>query len=202
MGEILRSPQISLSPQQLQEGSIYLGQVFFGLAALVQLNSGSLAKTMATLQSEILDPYPSNANSGMNFGMNINGIDSTGINLDFSQLSDRLLSPSNPLWQPLNAPELAFSIQVLVHLCQQHQELIRRAVSLMEQITKEGKDPWQITLLKDYSQRSTAYSSPSLPASPWWNLINGGARSSLICYFIVLPMGSRVCGSGVLNLLV
>ena len=173
MGEPHRSPQISLSPQQLQEGSIYLRQVSLGLAALTQMKSENLATTMATLQaelsSEIPDPHPQNANSrmdsgmdsGMNLGININNINSSGIDINFSQLSDRLLSPiqNNPLDNSLTFPELAFGVQVLIHLCQQHQELIRRAVSLMEQITKEGKDPWQVTLLKDYSQRlSVSYS--------------------------------------------
>lgn len=169
MGEPLRSPQISLSPQQLQEGSIYLRQVSLGLAALTQMKSGNLATTMATLQAELSSatpaPQPSNTNAEMDISKNINNFNSSGINLNFSQLSDRLLSPihinasSNASGNYLTFPELAFGVRVLVHLCQQHQELIRRAVSLMEQITKEGQDPWQVTLLKDYSQRLVVFSS-------------------------------------------
>ncbi len=170
MGEPHRSPPISLSPQQLQEGSIYLGRVFLGLAALTQINSGNLATIMATLQAEPLSEMPEspprNAHAEIDLGKNISNLNSSDVDLNFSQLSDRLLSSSwiNSLGQPLTFPELAFSIRVLVHLCQQHQELIRRAVSLVEQITKEGKDPWQVTLLKDYHQRLTAASSLHLPS--------------------------------------
>jgi hypothetical protein len=173
MGEPHRSPQISLSPQQLQEGSFYLRQVSLGLAALTQMNSGNLATAMATFQvelsSETPELHPRNVNSEMDFGRNINNLNSRGIDLNFSQLSDRLLSPipsnslGNSLDNSLTFPELACGVQVLVHLCQQHQELIRRAVSLMEQITQEGQDPWQVTLLKDYSQRLAVSSSLHQP---------------------------------------
>lgn len=161
MGELYRSSHLSLSPQQLQEGSLYLGQVFLGLAALTQMNSENLATMMATLQAEppleTSAPSLGNAQVGINGGKNINNLNSSGVDLNFLQLSDRLLSPSgsNPQWQPLTSPELDFSIRVLVHLCQQNQELIRRAVSLMEQMMQEGKDPWQVTLLKNYGQRLT-----------------------------------------------
>jgi hypothetical protein len=184
MGEPLRSPQIALSSQQLQEGSIYLGQVFLGLAALAQIRSEDLVAAMSILQSAELAPANPQADSladsqasypkfGMDAGMNINGINSSSINLDFSRLSDRLLSQNhsnslvnslvNSPGNSLTFPELTFAIRVLSHLCQQHRELIRRAVSLMEQITQEGQDPWQVTLLKDYSKRSIAYSSLHLP---------------------------------------
>lgn len=184
MGEPRRSPQLSLSSQQLQEGSIYLRQAFLGLAALAQISPQDLVATMSTLASEQssatipkADSQVDNPDFGMDGGMNISSGYSS-VNLDFSKLSDRLLPPpsnsSGNFSPPLSAPELAFGVRVLVHLCQQHQELIRRAVSLIEQITQEGKDPWQVTLLKDYSQRLADYSSlhPTAVASnQWWGKI-------------------------------
>ncbi len=153
MEEPLRSLHLPLSPQQLKEGSIYLGQAFCGLAALAQIDSEDLAKTM-----EIMVAMMAQQSENSLFHSPV-------VKADFSKLSDRLLSQpqDNPLWSPLTSSELAFSIQFLSYLCQQHQELIRRAVSLMEQMTKEGKDPWQISLLKDYNQRLIASYSPRVP---------------------------------------
>lgn len=150
MKESLRSLHLSLSPQQLKEGSIYLGQAFCGLAALAQIDSEDLAKTMEIMVTMMAQQSENSLSP------------SPVVKADFSKLSDRLLSQpqDNPLGSPLTSPELAFSIQFLSYLCQQHQELIRRAVSLMEQMTKEGKDPWQISLLKDYNQRLIASHSP------------------------------------------
>lgn len=158
MGEPLRSPPNSLSPQQLKEASIYLGQVFSGLAALIQLNSENLTAAMLALPPELSrsNPEVSPVESNVNY---------SSIDSKFgSQLSDRLLGfslgelphPDTPR-QPLTPAELTFSIAVLCHLCQQNQELIRRAVSLMEQMTREGRNPLEVTLLKDYNQRLAAY---------------------------------------------
>lgn len=164
MEESRRSLHLSLSPQQLKEGSIYLGQAFLGLAALAQIDSEDLAKTMEIMVTMVTQQSENSLSGSLNnldFGMASSSIKSRIINADFSKLSDRLLSQSqgNPLGSPLTSPELVFSIQFLSYLCQQHQELIRRAVSLMEQMTKEGKDPWQISLLKDYNQRLIAFHS-------------------------------------------
>jgi len=149
MEQLRRSPHLDLSSQQLKDGSIYLGQAFLGLAALAQIDSGHLAKTMGTMLSMA-------ARQGETIEI-----------LDFSKLSDRLLSqsPNNPFEQPLTSSELFLSVQVLSYLCQQYQELIRRVVSLMEQMTKESKDPWQISLLKDYNQRLEPAHFSHLPHS-------------------------------------
>jgi hypothetical protein len=44
-------------------------------------------------------------------------------------------------------------VAVIGHLTQQHQELLRRSVTLAEQTTAQGKDPFQTVLLGDYGKK-------------------------------------------------
>jgi len=141
MGEPLRSPESSqvLSPQQLTAGTIYLKQVFSGLVALTQIAPQDLWTAALPSNSDApMDPNPS-----------------LGDRL-LSPLTSQLLSPGKSLTQA----ELTNCIHALSHLCQQHQELIRRAVSLLEQMTRESQDPWQVTLLKNYSHTLATYYPP------------------------------------------
>jgi hypothetical protein len=70
-----------------------------------------------------------------------------------SSASDPLVHPRQ--WRTTNAqsfslPEARSLVLVITYLAQQHQELLRRAVSLMEQQTELGQDPTQTTLLGGY----------------------------------------------------
>jgi len=148
MGEPLRSLQSSqvLSSPQLRAGTIYLGQIFSGLIALTQIAPREL--WTAALPSDL-------------------DVSSPDIFKDPS-LSDRLLSHLTPqLLSPGKScthAELITCIEALCHLCQQHQELIRRAVSLLEQMIRESKDPWQVTLLKNYCHTLSTYYPPNVDA--------------------------------------
>lgn len=136
MGEPLRSPESSqgLSPHQLTAGTIYLGQVFSGLVGLTQVAPKELW-TAALLSNSDISPDPSLSDRLL------------------SALTSQFLAPGKSLTQA----ELTTGIQALSHLCQQHQELIRRAVSLLEQMIRESQDPWQVTLLKNYSHTLATY---------------------------------------------
>lgn len=75
-------------------------------------------------------------------------------------VSDRVslwrLRQSNPQRQSasgrktLDVSETRALVLIICHLAQEHQMLIRRAVTLLEQMTHQGKDPYRAALLGDY----------------------------------------------------
>lgn len=66
------------------------------------------------------------------------------------------LRQSNPLRKSsggrkkLDVEEARSVVLIVTHLAQQHQELIRRAVSLLEQMAEQNQPPHQTALLGDY----------------------------------------------------
>ncbi|MDY6786184.1 MAG: DUF3038 domain-containing protein [Cyanobacteriota bacterium] len=66
------------------------------------------------------------------------------------------LRQSNPLRKSsggrkkLDVEEARSLVLIVTHLAQQHQELIRRAVSLLEQMAEQNQPPHQAALLGDY----------------------------------------------------
>jgi Protein of unknown function (DUF3038) len=66
------------------------------------------------------------------------------------------LRQSNPLRKSsggrkkLDVEEARSLVLIVTHLAQQHQELIRRAVSLLEQMTEQNQPPHSTALLGDY----------------------------------------------------
>jgi hypothetical protein len=50
----------------------------------------------------------------------------------------------------LDVEEARALVLIICHLAKQHQELIRRAVALLEQLTEQEKEPHQAALLGDY----------------------------------------------------
>jgi hypothetical protein len=50
----------------------------------------------------------------------------------------------------LDVEEARSLVLIICHLAKQHQELIRRAVSLLEQLTEQNREPHQAALLGDY----------------------------------------------------
>jgi len=50
----------------------------------------------------------------------------------------------------MDVDEARSLVLIICHLAQQHQELIRRAVTLLEQLTEQGREPHQTALLGDY----------------------------------------------------
>ncbi len=86
---------------------------------------------------------------------------SAAINLNLeSKVPDRValwrLRQSNPLRKgqggrkKLDVEEARSLVLIVCYLAKQHQELIRRAVSLLEQMAEENREPHQAALLGDY----------------------------------------------------
>lgn len=81
------------------------------------------------------------------------------LNLE-SAISDRVtlwrLRASSPLRKgqggrkKLDVEEARSLVLIICHLAKQHQELIRRAVALLEQMTEQNRPPHQAALLGDY----------------------------------------------------
>ena len=81
------------------------------------------------------------------------------LNLE-SAISDRVtlwrLRASSPLRKgqggrkKLDVEEARSLVLIICHLAKQHQELIRRAVALLEQMTEQNRAPHQAALLGDY----------------------------------------------------
>ncbi len=81
------------------------------------------------------------------------------LNLD-GVIGDRIelwrLRQSNPLRKSsggrkkLDVEEARSLVLIICYLAKQHQELIRRGVTLLEQMTEQGKEPHRTALLGDY----------------------------------------------------
>ncbi|MBD1927516.1 DUF3038 domain-containing protein [Trichocoleus sp. FACHB-90] len=81
------------------------------------------------------------------------------LNLE-SIVADRValwrLRQSNPMRKSqggrkkLDVEEARSLVLIICHLAKQHQELIRRAVALLEQLTEQNREPHQASLLGDY----------------------------------------------------
>jgi hypothetical protein len=71
-----------------------------------------------------------------------------------SEALERLRQPSSRLHseegQSLDVEETRSLVLLVCHLAGQHQELIRRAVTLLEQLAVQGKSPQQTALLSRY----------------------------------------------------
>ena len=90
----------------------------------------------------------------------------TALNLE-SMVGDRLtlwrLRASNPQRhssggrKKLDVEEARSLVLIICHLAHQHQELLRRAVTLLEQITEQNQPPHQTALLGDYLDRFIDY---------------------------------------------
>jgi hypothetical protein len=50
----------------------------------------------------------------------------------------------------MDVEEARALVLIIHHLAKQHQELIRRAVALLEQLTEQNREPYQAALLGDY----------------------------------------------------
>ncbi|MGK7939488.1 MAG: DUF3038 domain-containing protein [Crocosphaera sp.] len=73
----------------------------------------------------------------------------------------------NPL-ENFSVEQTRSLILIICYIAQQHQELIRRAVTLLEQMTEQNRDPAQTTLLGNYFANFQDYytkQSDTLPPS-------------------------------------
>ncbi|WP_013321782.1 DUF3038 domain-containing protein [Gloeothece verrucosa] len=116
-------------PQQLDNIRAYLDLILLALEALAKIDSDTILNTAQELSLE-------------------------------SIFSDHIalwqLRAANPLRKNsgerknLNVEEARALVLIISHLAKQHQELIRRAVSLLEQTVADNKDPHHSALLSDY----------------------------------------------------
>jgi len=107
-----------------------LDTLLLALASLVSLTEAQLQEAVQTLQLSTVFPTAS-----------------------ADSLANPLVHPRqwrSPQAQSFSLSEARSLVLVITYLAQQHQELLRRAVSLMEQQTELGQDPTQTTLLGGY----------------------------------------------------
>lgn len=117
------------SMEQLKKIQTHLELVLLGLEALTNINPNDLSLVAQDL------------------GLNMVKVQS------WKLWQERHLSKVNEIQettQPLTIEEGRLLIVIICHLCQENQELIRRAVTLLEQMMAQNKDPLRISLLKDY----------------------------------------------------
>jgi hypothetical protein len=69
------------------------------------------------------------------------------------QLEPKAVKLSRGEYLELSLAEQKALGEMVCLLCQQHRELIRRAVALLEQMINQNDDPWQTTLLGKYRDR-------------------------------------------------
>lgn len=125
--ESLAIPQ-EPNPQQLDNIKAQLDLVLLALEALADIGSDAMLKAAADLHLE-------------------------------SVVADRValwrLRQSSPLRKgqgrkKMDVEEARSLVLIICHLANQHQELIRRAVTLLEQVSEQEKEPHRVALLGDY----------------------------------------------------
>ena len=125
--ESLAIPQ-EPNPQQLDNIKAQLDLVLLSLEALADIGSDAMLKAAADLHLE-------------------------------SVVADRValwrLRQSSPLRKgqgrkKMDVEEARSLVLIICHLANQHQELIRRAVTLLEQMSEQEKEPHRVALLGDY----------------------------------------------------
>ncbi|WP_323300602.1 DUF3038 domain-containing protein [Crocosphaera sp. UHCC 0190] len=71
--------------------------------------------------------------------------------------SNRADNGEEILLTTLSVEQTRSLILIICYIAGQHQELIRRAVTLLEQMTAQNKDPGKVTLLGNYLQKFNEY---------------------------------------------
>ncbi|MDJ0660977.1 MAG: DUF3038 domain-containing protein [Crocosphaera sp.] len=133
------------SPQQLYQMQTHLDLVLLATECLIPIDADMLLQ--AALDLDIKTTLVENVQLWSNR-------DKTTVN--------------NPI-NSFNVEQLRSLILIICYISQQHQELIRRAVTLLEQMTAQNKDPAQTTLLGNYLENFKEFYSTRtdpLPLSP------------------------------------
>jgi hypothetical protein len=141
----LKSP----SPKQLEDIKSHLDLVLLAIEAIAEITSEDILKAARELNLE-------------------------------SIVSDRIslwrLRQSNPYRKStggrkkLDVEEARSLVLIICYLAKQHQELIRRAVSLLEQITVQNKQPHQTALLGNYLDKFINYYQERIESTQTSNL--------------------------------
>ncbi len=70
---------------------------------------------------------------------------------------------SSPQLQPIDIDQARSLVLIICHLAKQNQALIRRAITLLEQLTQQNSDLREVALLRDYlDQFNQAYRNQTL----------------------------------------
>ncbi|YAI81971.1 MAG: DUF3038 domain-containing protein [cyanobacterium endosymbiont of Rhopalodia sterrenbergii] len=117
------------TPEELERINIHLDLILLGLEALTNLHGDSLIEvaTELNLQTTMIKSW-------LSWGQRQ------------SLTSYEVLQKS----KLLKVEEVRSLIVIICYFCQQNQEIIRRAVILLEQITAQNKDPLGLALLSNY----------------------------------------------------
>jgi len=94
----------------------------------------------------------------------------------------------------LDVEEARSLVLIICHLAKQQQELIRRAVALLEQLTEQNREPHQVVLLGDYLDRfSNAYQERMEEGenTPQTQLTQLALRLLIDLLFYSSPSGAR-----------
>lgn len=119
------------TPEELERINIHLDLILLGLESLTNLHSDSLLEvaTELNLQTAMIQ------------------------NWLLWRKRQSLISYESQKSKLLKIEEARLLIIIICHLCQQNQEFIRRAVTLLEQITAQNKDPLELVLLSNYFEK-------------------------------------------------
>lgn len=82
----------------------------------------------------------------------------------------------------LDIEEARSLVLIICHLANQHQELLRRAVCLLEQVTEQNEQPHQTALLGDYLDKFVNYYQARIFSSPQ---ISGESLSHLALKLLI-----------------
>jgi Protein of unknown function (DUF3038) len=117
-----------LTSEELKRINIHLDLILLGLEALTNLHGDSLIEvaTELSLQTTMIQSW-----------------------LPWVQRQS-LTSYESQKAKLLKVEEARSLIVIICYLCQQNQEIIRRAIILLEQITAQNKDPLGLALLSNY----------------------------------------------------
>ncbi len=94
----------------------------------------------------------------------------------------------------MDVEEARALVLIICHLAKQHQELIRRAVALLEQLTEQQREPYQVALLGDYLDNfSNAYQERMEAdlATPTDQLSHLALKLLIDLLFYSAPTGNR-----------
>ena len=173
----LTSPE-STSDRQLANIKSHLDLVLLALEAIAEISSEAIVEAAKELNLE-------------------------------SIISDRLtlwrLRASNPQRQSsggrkkLDVEEARSLVLIICHLAHQHQELLRRAVTLLEQVTEQNKPPYQTALLGDYVDRFIDYYQSRIAVSYSISLSDLALKLLINLLFYSSNHGHRLLWAAIFN---
>ena len=122
----------AIDEAQSKDVKVYLDLLLLALHAIADLNSEAILQTVRDLNLESV----------------------VADKITIEQLTVNSLKDSN---SQTNIDEVRSLVLIICCLAQKHQELLRRAVSLLEQVTEQNQSLDQTTLLENYWHKFVEY---------------------------------------------